>query len=387
MNKIGKLLALQIRYSSCKDVKTYSRQVVEDLISVMCNLLGDPFQLLPYGEKRMRWRCSRTRQNDSPILNIFMSEEKCPRLGLAMYHYFLLGEDLLPSTTPTVYAKHHIFEMCLYYCVTLMTHDQSSAHHKGIMLAKRLLKIMAVDKLTSDNLDVQIHQEFCTSLSKLIVYSSSERTRKDGTFLLRDYILQFDSKGSYLVIANLLKTIKHSGLHSYVSTIYKDLVNKHLNCVDEPDAWFVGASLKHLLLTEICVLIDGIGTDLVENSDTVITGLNVLRFLLIRDKLNQTGIWEYTTEIEQNYLLPLRKSLDLSKAHFKEEQSTVIQSRTSIKDSEVDVCVSVINGESVPEINREKKLELLNDAFNKFDLMECLLARVIDCMNSNPKNT
>lgn len=382
MNTLRKIYLLQNR-GIYNDAKTYSRQVAEDLMSTVCSLLGDPLLLLPYGERRLRWS-GRRHQNNTLTQDIFMNEEKCPILALAMFHYLLLGEDVLLNTAPTVYTQRYIFEMGLYYCTKLISNENIVVHHKGLILAKKLLDKLGPEMLSPDNLDVEIHRTFCESLSNLIVFSSNEKHRKDGTLLLRNYILQFDSEGRYLVIANLFKMVQHNGLHSYVATIYKDLVSKELSCSSIPSTWYTGKSLKHLLLTEICVLKNGIETDLVENADTIITGLNVLRFLLLRDRLNQTSIWEYTREIEQQYLDPLRKSINLAKAHFTEERSSIAQAPECINSNSVDVSISMMNGGSLPELTKEKRLELLTHAMNQFDLMECLLARVLDFMCFKP---
>lgn len=344
---------------------------------------------MQYGERRLRWPPKKRRPSEGVFeetsLNIFMNEEKCPLLSLGMYHYLLIGEDLLPHTAPTVYSRHYVFEMCLYYCTELMSHDQTVVHYKGILLAKQLLTIMGTESLSSENLDVAIHQKFCKALSKLIVYSTIERNRKEGTFLLRDYIYQFDPKGRYLVIANLFHSIEHSGLHSYVAAIYKDLVHKELSLDGNPSEWYVGKPFKHLLLKEICVLNKGIETDLVENADTVISGLNILRFLLIRDKSNQTSIWNCIGEVEESFLKPLRKSIDLARAHFKQERSVVEQGNVDTHKPDFDLTIGVLNGEQLPELTKAKKLEMLTQAMNTFDLMDCLLARVIECADSKPQ--
>lgn len=316
-----------------------------------------------------------------------MNEEKCPLLSLGMYHYLLIGEDLLSHTAPTVYTRHYVFEMSLYYCTELMGNDQTVVHYKGILLAKQLLIIMGTESLSSEDLDVAIHQKFCKALSKLIVYSTIERNRKEGTFLLRDYVYQFDPKGRYLVIANLFQSIEHSGLHSYVAAIYKDLVHKELSIDGIPSEWYVGEPFKHLLLKEICVLNKGIETDLVENADTVISGLNILRFLLIRDKNNQTSIWDCIGEVEESFLKPLRRSIDLARAHFKQERSVVEQGPIDTHKPDFDLTIGVLNGEQFPELTKEKKLDMLTQAMNTFDLMDCLLARVIECADSKPQST
>ncbi|XP_058833691.1 glomulin-like isoform X1 [Topomyia yanbarensis] len=367
--------------------KTYTRQVAEELVSALMNLQGDPFHLLQYGERRARWPPKKARKTtgvfEEASRDIFMSDEKCPLLSLAMLCYLLFGENLSTSY-PKVYLPQYIYEIGLYHCTQLMNHHQAVVHYKGILLARNLEKVLGDVKLKSDDLDLAIHQLFCTSLSKIIVYSSVERNRKEGTFLLRNYIYKFDADGRYLVIANLFKTVQHNGLLSFIATIYKDFIHKELNSTDSPNPRFTGHYLKHLLMNEICVLKKGIETDLVENSDTIISGLNILRFLLIRDKHNYTSIWSYIAEIDLNFLQPLRKSIDYARAHFKEEQSNVVARGEGSNHTDMDISIDILNGDNFPKLTKDKKLNLLAMALNNFDLMDCILARVVECMNAKP---
>ncbi|XP_053687709.1 glomulin isoform X1 [Sabethes cyaneus] len=363
-------------------VKSYTRQVVEDLVLLLSKVLGDSFYLLRYGEQRIRWP-KKIRSNLNGVLHefskdIFMDEEKCPLLSLAMLCYLVVGE-CCPPTIPAVYSPNYVFEVCLYHCVQLIKHEKPAVHYKGIVIVKNMLRTV---QLKADDLDLKIHQCFCTNLTQIIVYSKIERNRKEGTFVLRDYIHRFDKKGRYMLIANLLKTVHHNGLHSFIATLYKDFVHSELLSSSIPSSWYSGKSLKRLIMKEICVLKNGIETDLMENSDSIIAGLNILRYLLIRDKSNRTSIWCYLTDVEMNFLKPLRKAIDLTRAHFKQESFAVAQGQKN-QDNDIDMTVQIINGDKFPEITQDKKLEILTRALNNFDLMDSLLARVFECIEMN----
>ncbi|XP_055537620.1 glomulin-like isoform X1 [Wyeomyia smithii] len=360
-------------------VKTYTRQVVEDLVSLLSKILGDSFFLLRYGEQRIRWPKKNTSNMNNVFeetsLDIFMNEKKCPLLSLAMLCYLVIGEKC-PPEIPKVYSPNYVFEVCLYFCTQFLKHEKPVVHYKGIIIVKKLLGTVL---LTADDLDLKVHQNFCTDLAQLIVYSDIERNRKHGVFLLRDYIHRFDNKGRYMLIANLLKTIKHDGLHSFVSTIYKDLMHQELMSDATPSCWYTGKLLKRLIMKEICLLKNGVETDLMENSDNITTGLNILRYLLIMDKLNRTSIWTYVAEIETEFLEPLRKAIDISRAHFKQELLAVAHNDEP-KNNYGIVTIRNINGDKLPELKRHKKQEILTKAMNIFDLMDSLLARVLECM-------
>ena len=47
------------------------------------------------------------------------------------------------------------------------------------------------------------------------------------------------------------------------------------------------------------------------------------RYLLIRDVDNVSGVWDLKTSIEKEFLIPFRKAIDLSKAHYELELKQV----------------------------------------------------------------
>ncbi|EDS36159.1 conserved hypothetical protein [Culex quinquefasciatus] len=380
----GHLLYLNARQSrgEAKASKTYIRQTAEDIVLALAKLLGDPLRLLQYTEERIRTPRKERQVKDSSHNNVFASEAKCPLLALAMYHYLLIGEDLLPSTScPKVYSNKYIYEMCLHYCTQLIKHEKTAVQYKAILFAVQLQNLLQKEPFQAIDLDRPVHKTFLESLSNVIVYSGSERNRKQSSVLIRQYIMQFDPEGRYMVITNLFKVVSHNGLQSYIATIYKDLVNAELASDGEPSPWYSGKRLKEFLLKQVCVLKKGVETDLTESADMIISALNIVRFLLLRDKSNRTSIWNYVGELNKQFLHPLRKSIDLSRAHFEEEKKSVEEGREDAKLG-FEVSVDVLNGgDQLAMPNRDRKLQMLAAAMNSFDLMDCLLARVTECVD------
>ena len=123
----------------------------------------------------------------------------------------------------------------------------------------------------------------------------------------------------------------------------------------------------------------GVETDLIENADTTIAALNVLRFLLIRDKANNTDIYDYLKDIEESFLKPLRSALDLSRAHYKNEESLVKSGKDQLKAEETLMSVNVLGTDGdLPVLDEEKKLNIIYGALNTFDMIDCLLSRVME---------
>jgi glomulin len=365
--------------------RSYFRENAEKFVANLNNLLGDPFFLLPMAERHIRWPIKSAKDGvyENAPRNCFLLPEKTPLLSMGVFYYLLLAEDLLPNTAPKIYSPAYVFDKCLYLVVEMIGQRENSLNFKGIALAKSTLARMGAARLSADELELPVHVEFCKNLTKLIVYSDSKHNRQLGLELLRDYILQFEDLGRYLLIKNLLPMTSHNGLVGYLGTMYKNMVADHLNAGVEPlSGLFSGQGLRQLLLDHICHLKHGKETDLIENSDSVIAGLNTLRFLLLRDRDNRTKVWDFVPEIEAKFLSALRFDLDMARAHYKVEEETVrLGVDTSDKSMAEMMNISIKNSaEGLPELTKENKLQMLANAMNTFDMIDSLLARVNECI-------
>ncbi|KAL1129175.1 hypothetical protein AAG570_013705 [Ranatra chinensis] len=170
--------------------------------------------------------------------------------------------------------------------------------------------------------------------------------------------------------------MKLEGFIGYLVTLLKDVVFRTLSDPGEGKELFSGKCLADLL-NKFCHLHTGVETDLIELSDRIISCLNLLRFLAIRDKTNITGFWDSTPSLASNFLEPLKKGLTLSRAHYKLQLDDLKSgSGDDTANLEVKVGTSVL-----PAMPKEQKIQVLNTALNTFDLMESLLGRVNECLD------
>ena len=227
------LILLNLRPTSESKGKSYSRQCAEKMIMLLNQLIRDPYCLLEYIEKRKRWPMKHKDTEkgvfEQASQNIFMIDEKAPIISLATYYYLIIGENLLPETSPRIYTAIYIFEKCLYLVVELFKQTENSIQSKGIILSDALIKNIVNGTLTTEDLDLEVHIDFCKLLSKILIYSEFESNRKDGITVLSAYIHKFDNKGRYFLIHNLLTSIEHNGLKSYIITLYKNMIADELN--------------------------------------------------------------------------------------------------------------------------------------------------------------
>lgn len=361
---------------------TYSRQCAETIVRHFTKLFPDPYFLLPYAERRIRWpiksRPSGAGVYEDAPKDIFAIEEKVPLVAVGLLYYLMLSENLIPVNAPMVYTNLHLFESSLYVICEMFKSNENTIHYKALLLATALLEKFGDQRIPSDSLELKIHEVFCEELIRIISQTQIKRNSQKAAQLIKKYIVQFDADGRLVLIKNLLKVSTHNGLVGYLITIYKDMVYEALNSSDtEVSSHFSGSELKTLMLQQICLLPKGSETDLLQNSDSIICALNMIRFLSIRDKNNRTNYWDCIRDIEEQFLSPLRVGLDMTRAHYKLEEKRV-QDGTDDKGADVEISVS---GEALPTMTQEYKLQMIASAMNTFEMMESLLSRVNECID------
>jgi hypothetical protein len=98
-------------------------------------------------------------------------------------------------------------------------------------------------------------------------------------------------------------------------------------------------------------------------------------------------MWDYVGILEKCLLEPLREGIKLSRAHYKlklrdletEKKNAVVSNGGLTRKSDVTV---IVGGQLLPSLPHENKVALIMSALNAFDLMESLLSRVNECVNS-----
>jgi hypothetical protein len=383
LNLLGPPLAF-LNLAETGKAKTYSRQCAETLVQSMSNVFGDLYFLLQYAERRIRWPDKDVEEYNYDVKDVFLLPEKAPLLQMGILFYLVIAENIQPKDLPKIYSPIYIFNMGIYLVNELIKSNEVLINFKGLKLCFRMLENIW-GKLESDELDLAIHRAFCENLMKLLTYSSSKRNRKIGLMVLKIYILKFDDLGRYLIIKNLLKTTNHKGIQGYLTTIYKDILFEELK-KEESSTVICQDNFKFLVQKHFCRLENGAETDLMENSDVIISSLNFLVAFLIRDKENRTKICELIPEIRANFLEPLRVGLDMSRAHYKNEVSNVKLGKSSDDNLESMIeNTEILNGDKIPSVTTEKKIEMLSCALNSFDIIDSLLARVNDIVDGLKK--
>lgn len=338
----------------------------------------------------------------SPLpVDIFASAEKTPTLCVAILFYLLYVEELYAGDQPQIYRGLYLLEGTLYLLVDMLATNEHALHAKAMRLADVMLRRHfdpdslddSLDRIPVDSLGLLVHEQFCTQLCRIITESPCRQNSQHGAQILQRYILCFDAAGRWAVIVNLLSSCQHGGLRGHLMAIYKNMLAAALrqHDVKQLPAELCGVHFR-AMLWRMCRLPDGAATDLLKHSDELVTALNVLHFLALGDRSNRTGFWTHVTEVQIQFLVPLRNGIELTRSHYGLEERRVLCGEDTEKEDAAGAAIEVSVGmadesgaDPLGIIDREAKLKLLRSALTTFDLMESLLASVERSVRSLPK--
>ncbi|RUS80096.1 hypothetical protein EGW08_012142 [Elysia chlorotica] len=308
-----------------------------------------------------------------------------------LIHTEFLGLDKFPS----VYRHAYMLEFHLDSLSILLKNTNYAANYKGLLLCKSLVNLVPDSSIADDNLDNPGYINVLNDLIYVMIKCPVRDHRTSATKVFSVLIAKFNPLGRHRIYQNILSSCEHSGLKGYLITLLKNDVGEPLKVLKTnlskgedlqvsnsgllPNKCFFGNSLHRLLKLAIS-LPDSEKTDMLENSDHIISALNFLRFLVLADPpgSNLTGIWDYMDTVERDFIAPLRLGLDLSQAHYKLERDNIAQGKVA-KEKGPEISVSVEGG-ALPAAEREQKLVLLDKALNTHELMTSLLCRFTEIL-------
>lgn len=379
---LGKPL-INIDLDPDSNAKSEARQCCSIIIQDICTLEKNIFKLIEYINI-----CNKENQKSGSKANASNDEEIAPYehrekinmttlSGLA-YTVFSGHFEVPDVTIPQVYSTEYTVHTVMLSVVHLLSLTEYGPLAKGIALCKAILSRLP-ENAAHTLLTSSVHFDLCKHLTNVAIYSIYEPIRKEAVKLIGLHINKFSFKGRIMLIKYLIDTANHSGMIGYAITLYKNSIDLALKETTLDDC-FKGALLKNMI-AKICYLPHGAESDIVELADQIITSLNFLRYLALRDSDNKTGIRDCFALIESDYLEKLRTGLNMSKAHY-EEKLKEVQEGKGLSEDNINVSVNV-GGNVLDNIPVENKKEIINSALNAFHLIEGLIARLSECININ----
>ncbi|CAH2005573.1 unnamed protein product [Acanthoscelides obtectus] len=351
------------------NVKSKARLIAENIVGKIFNIIYDPMTLTVR-------KCVDT--IDDPVdANVE---------AVASLFYLIFSEEVYLQQVPKVYDPDFFFYNTLHLSVALLEFDHQIVVEKGIKFSISLLQHIEHRETPYTLLDSQYPKRFLLALSNIIVYNKLDILRIAALDIYKKFITSFDPKGKYLVIYNLVDHLNHSGLKGFTITLYKEELAVQLRLNNNMSCYFQNKYLFSIL-SKVCYLHKKEESDLVEISDQIIAALNLLRYLLLADKENTSLYMCYIDDIKLMFLDPLRKGIDLSRAHYqlkvKEIQEDMVTSDKSKPSSDINI---MVGGKNLGLMPKTEKLDVLNMSMTVFDVMDSLLSRVEEIIENKRRD-
>ncbi|XP_053507444.1 glomulin, FKBP associated protein a isoform X1 [Ictalurus furcatus] len=343
------------------------RDFATDILVTLCSIGESLPDLLSH---------SLLRKHDVPG---FLEEEvRYPKESLASLAHLLFVHHIAMDLFPSVLSPVFVLQCNMEYIELLLSRTEESRLQKGLELYEKTLVRVEDGSLPCDLLDLKSFLNVPQDLIKVMALCPVQNVRTKGLSVFQLSIDKFNTEAKYKFFRCMLKTSNHSGVEGYIIQNIKNQIDLALKPGHEND-WFLG---KHLLplLHLVLSLPQGPETDLLHNLDRIMESLNLLRYLLIRDKEwhNETGIWSELCTVEENFMRPLRTGLNMSRAHYEAELKSTKEKKKKIStaDSKAPACMVTVGNETLPNMTPEMQLQVLQSALYTFDLIESVLARI-----------
>lgn len=306
----------------------------------------------------------------------FLEEEvRYPKESLASLAHLVFVHHLTSDTFPSVFSPVFSLRSNMEHIHLLLSRTEESRIQKGLELYEKSLVRVEDNSLPTDLLEIKTFLTVPQDLVKVMTLCPQHHLRTKGLKVFQRSIDKFDSEAKYNFFQYMLKTSKHSGVEGYIIKNIKNQIDAALQ-PGNSNIWFEGVHLLPLL-RKVLSLPDGPETDLLQYLDRIMESLNLLRYLVIRDKVteNQTGIWTELYKIEDTFMKPLRVGVNMSRAHYEKElHNTMETKKKKIKENSV-LSVSV-GDEKLPNMTSESQIQALHSALHTFDMIESVLVRI-----------
>ncbi|XP_032829561.1 glomulin [Petromyzon marinus] len=289
---------------------------------------------------------------------------------------------------PAVYSSEFLLQRTLCYVSAMLQTNEEAVTLKGMALLEWALGQAAPRALGRPLLELPVFLQLPQNLIKVMTLCPAEQLRRRSLSLFQSYLDRFEPAAMHTLYRVLFRTSSHAGVAGFLIHAVKTQVDLALKGSTDGDrACFLGPSLVPLLHSALS-LEHGAETDLLQGSDRVMAGLNLLRYLVIRDPPweNRTCVWTELSRLEERFLRPLRTGLSLSRAHY-DNELTRSRSGDTQRDSVTDgagLSVSV-GGDPLPSMPLKQRAQVLQSALFTFDLMESVMVRLEELIEAEQK--
>lgn len=314
--------------------------------------------------------------NSNGEMDDLMVEEPIPELGLAVFAFLAITDPAHEKCIPQVLTSIHWLDLTKNLILLQFNHNNVLIKLKGVATLKKLLS--RCDIITAEHLNWDACKLLLDGIVLCISTSQSKDLSRSALDTFTMLYSKCEPKRRFKVLYYLYSALNHSGMIDYITGLLKKDIDKNLRLnPEERDPNFVKPMLVRLFKL-VFVLPEQEKTDLLEHSERILGAINLQRYLVVRDKpdMNDTGIWTVMKWVQSGFNQQLQVGIDMSRAHYQLDIDKLNKMKgkkqASSENQEMEVSVS---GQIMAGLSTEQKLNVLQTAVYRFDMMESVLAR------------
>lgn len=340
--------------------------LAEKIVHLICKLIKNPVSFYNCVSLNEELRSSKSSilENLSQSLqsSLIFPLEEFPSSGLANFYYLLYCENM--SDIPKVYSSVYLFVQNISLSQHLISSFSYLCINKGLKLIESNLAWIDDNSLsTLEMFQVNGLLNIYETLINLIIYNDMKSLRLLGLKVFQSLLNKSDKTVLFLTLIRIESMLsQHSGLKSEV---INNILIRNLN-------HYTNKKLYDLI-NIYCKLSKGVETDVVENKETIISSLNLLKFV----KLNKHFVdfnKTYFPLFEANILKVLEEALKISKEHYEAFLQEVQSGISNRKKPEMNV--QLLNNQKLPGVDPKKQEECLKESLCAIDLIQWNLSSI-----------
>ncbi|XP_072246389.1 glomulin-like [Leuresthes tenuis] len=297
--------------------------------------------------------------------------------------YLLFVQLITMDSFPAVFSPVFILQCNMEHINQLLSSKKESHLLKGLALFSKILEKVEDNTLPVGLLELRSFYSTLQNLRQVLTDCPMQHLRKSGLQVFQLFINKLDAEAKHKFFRCMLKTCNHAGAESYIVKNIRSQI-EFTTMQGNANKWFLGMELLPLLDLVLC-LPQGAETDLLTGMDKIMESLNLLRYMLLRDKelRSNADVWEELCRIKDEYLKMLRVCISMSRAYYfadlralKEDQKLKAKEARDAARSIRSVKRITVKHEKVSNMSPEVQHQVLQSALVTFDLMESLIIRI-----------
>lgn len=304
-------------------------------------------------------------------------EELVPEIGLGVIAYLIFSQNFQFSSFPQVYTSYYIFSICRRFIVLLLKSSHSQLVHKGLKLCSSSLEKFPAKSFDCQELDCDEMKELIKSLMHIVISTKVKELNVLAVTTFQTFLKLYDVNGRIIFLKFVSETFHQSNVQAYIVTLVKnemaDCMEQHGENSDEA-AIFLKKFFSQFFDTKLLI-----EKNLLDDGDRILATLNLLRFLVIRDRhnCNITRIWNYIPAIQENYMKTLRANLKVMRSVSQEKIQRLKTRDLAASGQSSEFAMDVkIKDQILDDLTPEQQKDALQSACNNIDLIESVLIRV-----------